>query len=695
MTRRPAPPGAGDGTTSDFVICDETGAVVAEVEGFATRRAPREVLIRTATAGRLDAFFRLGWSEAPLLDAVEAQPSGSWVVVAATGSAAARALSARLGGCAVTEPSGLRVALDEVSAAGVVCLWDARPDETAPAAAQRLATEGISVVQALQSRGPVRMWWVTTGAVPVASGEAPAVAMASMWGLGRTVMQEHPELGCTLVDLEPGAAATDALVRELSASDGENQVAWRAGRRSVARLVRVSATATETSPALPKQGTVLLTGGLGALGLHVARWLARAGIPHLVLSGRRGMDTPGAAEAVAELEALGTHVTVAAVDVADRDALGQVLQAIPAQWPLRGVVHAAGVLDDGILAEQTAERFAQVLSPKVSGAWNLHELTAGHDLDVFAMFSSMAGIVGSAGQGSYAAANTFLDALAAYRRALGLPAQSLAWGPWSEGGMASGLATVQQARLERRGMMTLSTAQGVALLGQAMARPEAQLVVASLDPRALRQTLGAAVPPVWRALVQAPVERAASGGQANWAEQLAALPPPRRADEVRAAVQVEIARVLSLSSASAVTPDRPLSELGLDSLMAVELRNALGKRVGTTLPATFAFDYPTLSAMTQYLLDEVLALRLEAPHAEASSLTDTEIREALALIPVEALRQSELLSKLLQLAGQSAAVPSNDAARSASIDDMAAEDLIRMFGNNGGLVDAGSDLRDE
>jgi polyketide synthase 12/epothilone polyketide synthase D len=685
--QQPAPQGAEGGKSSDFVVWDEAGAVVAEVEGFVTRRAPRELVIREVTAGRFDAFWRLDWSEAALPDSVAAQPQGSWVVVAAAGSTAAATLAARLGHSTLTEPSGLGAALEEVSeAAGVVCLWEAAADERMPDAAQRLAAEGLSVVKAMQRHGRVRMWWVTTGAMPVASGDAVDVATAPVWGLGRTVMQELPELGCTLVDLEPGTEGIEAVMRELTAGDGENQVAWRAGRRLVARLAQVSATATESSAALPRRGTVVVTGGLGALGVHVARWLAGEGVPHLVLTGRRGLDTPGAAEAVAELEALGTQVTVAAVDVANREAVESVLQAIPAEWPLRGVVHAAGVIDDGILAEQTAERFARVLSPKVTGAWNLHELTVGHDLDVFVMFSSMSGLLGSAGQGNYAAANTFLDALAVHRRAQGLPAQSLAWGPWSEGGMAAGLAAAQQARLARQGMRALSAAQGIALLEQALARPEAQLGVVSLDLRALGQTLGAVVPPVWRALVRAPVVHEARGAQATWAEQLAALPPARRTDEVRAALQAEIARVLSLSSASAVPPDRPLSELGLDSLMAVELRNALGKRVGAMLPATLAFDYPTLSGMTKYVLDEVLARHPEAPSVEASHLTDAEIREAVASIPVAALRQSDLLSKLLQLSGQSAAARSKDSGRTVSIDDMDAEDLIRMFGSNDGIA---------
>ena len=192
----------------------------------------------------------------------------------------------------------------------------------------------------------------------------------------------------------------------------------------------------EGAAAVRLDGTVLVTGGLGGLGLAVARRYAERGVAHLVLVGRRGLQTPGASEGVEQLQGLGARVTVASVDVADVQALQGVVASLPSELPLRAVVHAAGVLDDGMLSEQTASRFERVLSPKVQGAWNLHTLTESLELDAFVLFSSMAGAFGSAGQGGYAAANTYLDGLAAHRRARGLPAQSLGWGPWAEQGMA-------------------------------------------------------------------------------------------------------------------------------------------------------------------------------------------------------------------------------------------------------------------
>ena len=598
---------SGGGLVVDVTLADARGTVLAEVTGLRLQRADREKLRRSQPAFGDEAFFALKWQNAPLPPAPAAQLDGLWIVVSDSESAAAAALSTRLARwvrCAPAELAGALAASSPV--AGIVCLWESGSEPVA-AAAQRLAADCLQVVHALHGGTPVRLWWVTTGAVAVYEGAPVSVAAAPVWGIGRTVMQEHPELACRLVDLLPGPASVDALVRELVAQDGEDQVAWRADGRFVARLLRAQAPAVQPPLTLPVRGTVLVTGGLGALGRHVAHWLAAGGVPHLLLTSRRGSDTPGCAETIAQLEALGARVTVAAVDVADRLALQALLQAIPADLPLRGVVHTAGVLADGVLASQSRERFARVLSPKVDGAWNLHELTAGCELEFFVLFSSLAGLLGSAGQANYAAANSFLDALALHRRALGLPAQSLAWGAWSEGGMAAALDAAQQARWARQGMGVLAPAQGIAMLERALQLPDALLGLVSLDLRALSRALGAKVPPAWRALVRAPSTPVSTAAPGAWAARLAAQPLERQLEEVRTAIQTEVSRVLSLGASSAVPLNRPLQELGLDSLMAVELRNALAQRVGAPLPATLAFDYPTIEALTHWLLQKFVA----------------------------------------------------------------------------------------
>ncbi len=598
---------SANGAKVDVTLADDAGNVVAQILGLQLQRADRQALQRARTEASSEAFYRLEWRQTPLVSGSVSMPAGTWVIVASADFKPAAFLMTQFADCVLTEPAELAMTLDDlVHVTGVVCLWEPGPDESIPEAAQRLAADALSVIQTLQGRTSIRLWWVTTNAMGVFPGHTVNLATAPIWGLGRTVMQEHPELGCTLVDLGSDTDAPGHLVQELTAVENEDQIAWRGEHRYVARLVRAAETDAGKF-AIPAQSTVLITGGLGALGQHVARWLAGQGIQHLVLTGRRGSETPGAAQFAEELAALGTKVTLTAVDVADRQTLARVLEAIPADKPLRGIIHAAGVLDDGVLTEQTPERLARVFSPKVTGAWNLHELAAGHNLEFFVLFSSMAGLVGSAGQGNYGAANAFLDALAAYRQAQGLPAQSLAWGPWAEVGMAAELGAALQTRLNRQGIKLLSPTEGVSLLGQTFGRPEPQLMVVPLDRVAMGQTMGQGVPPVWRALVRRVASRITAIDLGAWSTQLNALPWDRRADEVRRLVQENVARVLSFGSSNEVVVDRPLKEMGLDSLMAVELRNALGQRLGRSLPATLAFDYPTVDALTQYLLKEIVA----------------------------------------------------------------------------------------
>jgi len=431
-------------------------------------------------------------------------------------------------------------------------------------------------------------------------------------------------------------------VRTFPVTEAEAAFRFMAQARHVGKLALVPA-----RDALRVDGTALVTGGLGALGLEVARDLARRGMKHLVLTGRRGIATPGAPQAVSELEGLGARVTVAAVDVADREALSRILGGIPRDLPLRAVVHAAGLLDDGMLTEQASDRFRKVMVPKVAGAWNLNALTERLDLDLFVLFSSVMGTIGSAAQGAYSAANACLDALAAHRRAQGLPAMSLAWGPWAEVGMAMGLSAGLRARLAGQGLAMIAPAQGMALFDKAITRREAQLVVAPLDLRAAGAAFGASVPPVWRALVRSSTTRAAAASS-NWLSEIAALPAERRVDAMTQAVRAEVARVLSLGRAAAVPADRPLRELGLDSLIAVELRNALGRRVGATLPANLAFDYPTPALIAAHLLATIPGLSgsAAAPQRPASGKQNgAPERPAPSLAPVSKAAPSTALTR--------------------------------------------------
>ncbi|MEV6318747.1 SDR family NAD(P)-dependent oxidoreductase [Streptomyces sp. NPDC051776] len=374
-------------------------------------------------------------------------------------------------------------------------------------------------------------------------------------------------------------------------------VAARAALRRRAAATRPVVLDLVGTPALaPTDGTVLITGGLGAVGRHIARLLAEHGVPKLLLATRKGIEDPRAAETVAELAGLGAETTVVACDIVDPVAVADMLAHVDGELPLRGVVHCAGILDDGVIAELTPERLARVLRPKVDGAVNLHQSTADAPLDLFLLVSSAAGVVGNVGQGNYAAANAFLDQLAHHRRALGLPGSSVSFGAWAGEGLA--VAHGDLDRMARRGHRALAPDQGRDLVALTLRRDAPHMVAWALDPPRLRTSEFAGTA-LWRSLLPAP--HPADQGE-TLADRLARLPEPQRGERVLALVRDEAARAMGLRSADSVRPDQPLRDLGMGSVTAVELRNRLGARLGIRLPATLLFDYPTAARLADHLL---------------------------------------------------------------------------------------------
>ncbi|MCZ7458831.1 SDR family NAD(P)-dependent oxidoreductase [Streptomyces sp. WMMC940] len=455
-----------------------------------------------------------------------------------------------------------------------------------------------------------RLVLVTRGAVAATAGEVPHLDAAAVRGLVRSAQSENPDR-IVLVDApDTGADAAHvppALLAALLATD-EPQAAVRDGRLLVPRLHRVAPADAGDGTALRRlpEGTVLITGGTGALGAAVARHLVVAhGVRQLLLASRRGETAPGAAELRAELTGLGAEVRIAACDVADRDALKALLSEIPAEHALTGVVHAAGVLDNGLLPALTPDQLAAVLGPKADAAWHLHELTHGDELAAFVLFSSVVGAFGGPGQANYAAAGAFLDALAERRRAEGLPAGSPAWGLWEvEGGINAGLTPADRSRFARDGFVPTSTAEGLALFDSVLTSRHAALVVVPFDLAAVRAS-GGAVPPLLRAMV--PVadrrpERAGADVGVPLADRLAGMDAGERQAFVLDLVRGEVAVVLGFRDPAAVEAQRPFQELGFDSLTAVQLRNRLGAVSGIRLPATVVFDHPTPAALTTFLL---------------------------------------------------------------------------------------------
>ncbi|MGV9884778.1 type I polyketide synthase [Streptomyces sp. NPDC003006] len=388
-----------------------------------------------------------------------------------------------------------------------------------------------------------------------------------------------------------------------------------------------------TVPSAPLDGTVLVTGGTGAIGGAVARHLAeRHGVTELVLTSRRGPEAPGATELVAELAGLGATARVVACDAAEREELARLLDEIP---DLRGVVHAAGVIDDGVLTALTPERFDTVLRPKADAAWHLHELTRDRDLALFALFSSAAGVFGAPGQANYAAANAFLDGLAHHRRRLGLPAQSLSWGLWAEtSGLTGDLDKTDLDRMARTGVRALSTADGLALFDAATGDNHTHTVPVRLDPA----RFSGAVPPLLRGLVKAPAKPMASsagsasaggaggGAGGGLAERLARLSPQECEELLTEEVRRQAAVVLGHDDTETVGAERPFKTLGFDSLTTVELRNRLNSVTGLRLPATLLFDHPTPVAVAAHLKQQLL------PEVDTAALAARQLGALEALL---------------------------------------------------------------
>lgn len=357
---------------------------------------------------------------------------------------------------------------------------------------------------------------------------------------------------------------------------------------------------------LDPAGTVLVTGGTGALGALFARHLVtRKGVRHLTLTSRRGLGAPGARALQAELAELGASVTVAACDSTSRDALAELLAAVPGEHPLTAVVHTAGVLDDAVLESLTPERMDRVLSAKVDSALLLHELTRAMDLQAFVLFSSVMGVLGSPGQASYCAASACLDALAQLRSTQGLAGLSLAWGLWSGTGMAAHLSRRDTDRLSRSGLASITPAQGLALFEEAVRHDQPALVPAPLNTAALHTTDAATLPAPLRSLICPPARRRTPGEamtSVSWAQRISALPAGQREQAARDLVTGSVADVLGHTAPDTVDLSKTFKELGFDSLTAVELRNRINAATGLRLRTTVIFDYPTPAALVHHVL---------------------------------------------------------------------------------------------
>ncbi|WP_182877369.1 type I polyketide synthase [Microbispora sp. H10670] len=544
--------------------------------------------------------------------------------------------------------------------AGVLSLlaFDERPHPRHDALPAGTAAT-LTLVQALGDAGVTApVWCVTRRGVGTGPSDAPpSPDQATIWGLGVGVALDHPERWGGMVDLPEtiDEAALDGLAAVLSGTTGEDQVAVRSGRILGRRMVPAGLGGTAPARSWRPRGTILITGGTGGLGAHVARWLAGRGAEHIVLAGRRGAATPGAAELAEELTARGTRVSVVACDVAQRDAVRDLLENLPAEPPLTAVVHAAGVLQRiASPADLDVDEFAEVGEAKVAGARHLDELLADRPLDAFVLFSSGAAIWGSGGQTAYASANAYLDALARDRRARGLTATSIAWGPWESGMVDAELGAV----LRRIGTPAMRPERAVKALGQALDHDDTEVVIADFDwPRFVPAYTLARPRPLLNALPPAGADAGAGSGPGSGLASQPAGPSPALsglremgpAEQQRTLldlVRTQVAAVLGYGDATEVEPGRSFEDMGFDSVAAVELRTRLNTATGENLPSTLVFDHPSPKALAEHLRATLCAP--EEPSADVVLADLNRIgAQAGALPPEERARVASQLQALL------------------------------------------------
>ncbi len=590
----------GDGGTVTVGAYDTAGTPVVSVAALAARPIDPERLGTARVAADGGGLLYVDWSPAP-----PARTPAATLAVAGPLSIDSAADSVP----SHPDLAALAADLDAGAPVPAAVLVPAYAGGDGPAAAHAAVAALLDVLHrwlADDRFAGSRLVVLTRSAIAAQDGERPSPAAAALCGLLRVAAAEHPGR-VMLADLDDAPESPRAL--SYVTSHDEPQVAIRGGRILVPRLVR--APAPEAVPALPADGTVLITGGTGTLGAAVAEHLAtRYGVRHLLLVSRRGERADDACKLTARLAELGAAATVLACDTADREALAGVLAQIPAEHPLTGVVHAAGVLDDGTLDTLTPERFEPVMRAKADGAWHLHELTG--DLSMFVLFSSAAGLLGNPGQANYAAGCAYADALAEYRRAQGLPATSIAWGLWkTPSGLTAGLGEADLARMRRRyGITAMSSADGLALFDAANGTDRAVTMAARLDPAALRTSTE--LPAIMSGLGTG--VRAETSAPPDLAGRLAEMAPDEAEQALRDLVCAQVAAVLGHARPQAVDADKAFADLGFDSLTAVELRNRLTAATGVRLSATLAFDHPTAAALVLHLRD-----RLVVPGRDAAT----------------------------------------------------------------------------
>ena len=477
----------------------------------------------------------------------------------------------------------------------------------------------LEVIQTLFKKQTPQLWLVTKGSVSI-NNSLPNLAQSFLWGMGKVITWEYPKIWRGLIDLDLNSSFEQItqLVTEITSQSTEHQIAFRNGKRLVARLTKPNYSVTKTT-SLKSEKTYLITGGLGALGIKTAQWMISKGVRHLVLMGR-SQPSLDIISLLSQYQQQGVNIQVIQGDVSRLEDVSRVLEMIKNTMPvLAGIIHTAGVLDDGILAEQTWEKFQRVMLPKVQGTWNLHELTKNLNLDFFVAFSSLTSVLGSPGQSNYAAANVFMDTLMQYRKSLGLSGLSINWSLWDTIGMSATLTTYQQKRLTETGIKAITTEQGFNILEQLLEKTSGQMGVFSIDWSTFQIQLNSEINQAFLAeFLAAPVE-----AQKSILVKLEEADKDEEFDILLAYLLEQVAKVLKLDSD--VKNDDTLNRLGFDSLMAVELRNQIIKELNIQFSVEQILEGITLSELAQLILNKMALAQMTVQKVEVNNEEIEEI----------------------------------------------------------------------
>ncbi|MEM1168618.1 MAG: type I polyketide synthase [Cyanobacteria bacterium P01_H01_bin.35] len=668
-------------------LLTSTGKVIAEYIGIDFRQLSQKLLLRSFGLDLSQSYYQLEWQTAALEATEEKTETGTYLLFCPGGKSKEwgnqlyTELLERGHECIVVYPADnyqqlsteaklemmqlspqkpehfqklfASIGEKESPLKGIIHLWSLDTDIDNLAKTQELGCGSIiNLIQEIpnpQEFPP--LWLVTQGAQGTADTPTSQPQDSLLWGLGRVITMEYPDLDCTSLDLDQNADAQETLKVLLAEIDNhqspniENQIRYSQGERQVTRLTEARLEA-DSKLVIDSERSYLITGGLGALGLEIANFLVQQGAKNLILIGRNTPSTT-ATESIQKLETAGAQVSVLLGDVSQEKEMVEIFQKIRTSLPpLKGVIHAAGMIDDGSLQKMSWQQFTKVTAPKVAGTWNLHKLTKDIPLDFFVCFSSIASVLGSPGQGNYAAANAFMDAIAQYRQSLGLPGLSINWGPWANIGIASRMGAQQQNRLQTQGIQAIQPEQGLQAFAEILTSHQAQVVVFPVEWPQLLTQFGSTTPGFLSEIAsQFDLQGQTNQGAKlqDFIEQLKVAETEQRQRLIIDYLVSIVAKVLRRSKNDLPDPEEGFFNLGMDSLMALDLSQKIQVDLGISLSSTATFEYPDIRALAEYL-EETLpkvdttqtesetsdsTIDLESLVSEVSQLSENEMEQAI------------------------------------------------------------------